>query len=106
MAERPQFDRAELMAVMRGLGSGELEVASIPQPMLEFVKKMTHRSVEEIAAQAAQRREREARAPKPGMVAPDFELELLSEKGERSGEMRRLAEAYDKPVGLIFGSYT
>ncbi len=106
MAEQPQFDRAELMKVMRGLGSGELDVASVPKPMLDFVKKMTNRSAEEIVEHAAQRREREARAPKPGMQAADFELELLSEKGERTGEMRRLSDAYDKPVGLIFGSYT
>ncbi len=40
------------------------------------------------------------------MRAPDFALELLSEKGERTGETRRLSDAYDKPVALIFGSYT
>ncbi len=106
MADQPQLDRAEMMRMMRGVSTGEMDVDEIPKPLLEMWMKMTKRSKQEIAAHAKRRREREARAPKPGMRAPDFALELLSEKGERTGETRRLSDAYDQPVALIFGSYT
>ncbi len=45
---------------------------------------------------------REARAPKVGDEAPDFELPVLDGKGARV----RLPELRGRPVALIFGSYT
>lgn len=54
----------------------------------------------------AERVDRERRAPKPGELAPDFELERLSANGKRTGEMVRLSQSKGRPVALIFGSYT
>ena len=44
--------------------------------------------------------------PRPGDVAPDFTLELLSATGTRTGESLSLSSLRGKPVGLIFGSFT
>lgn len=52
------------------------------------------------------RSERDKRAPKVGDPAPDFEIERLSAKGRRTGEMFRLSRALGRPIGLVFGSYT
>jgi hypothetical protein len=45
-------------------------------------------------------------SPKVGDDAPDFEVELLDERGKRTGEMMQLSSQFGKPIGLIFGSYT
>ncbi len=45
-------------------------------------------------------------SPKLGDDAPDIELELLTDKGTRSGETVKLSSYFGKPVGLIFGSHT
>ena len=49
---------------------------------------------------------RERTSPVPGGPAPDFNLELIDPQGARTGQMRRLFDHGDKPVALIFGSYT
>ena len=46
------------------------------------------------------------RAPRPGDPAPDFRLERLDGKGQRTGSYERLRDHLDKPVALVFGSYT
>jgi hypothetical protein len=51
-------------------------------------------------------KEREARTPAVGTEAADFELELLSPEGKRTGELRRLSNHRGRPVALVFGSYT
>lgn len=48
----------------------------------------------------------QTKSPKIGAAAPDFELELLDERGNRTGEMSRLSTHFGKPIGLVFGSYT
>ncbi len=48
----------------------------------------------------------QTKSPKPGYPAPDFELEQLDERGNRTGEMMRLSSQFGKPIGLVFGSYT
>jgi hypothetical protein len=45
-------------------------------------------------------------APQPGTDAPDFNLEVLSPKGKRTGEHMSLSSLKGKPVALIMGSYT
>ena len=50
--------------------------------------------------------EREKRVPAVGDAAPDFELELLSDDGKRTGEYVRLSALRGTPVLLYFGSYT
>lgn len=47
--------------------------------------------------------EREARAPKVGDRAPDFDLPVLSNRDE---SVRLSGFRGQKPVALIFGSYT
>ncbi|MDH3641135.1 MAG: hypothetical protein OES38_03510 [Gammaproteobacteria bacterium] len=49
---------------------------------------------------------RETTSPKPGSKAPDFQLERLDAKGKQTGESVQLARTLDKPVALVFGSYT
>ena len=45
-------------------------------------------------------------SPKVGDDAPDFELEKLDERGNRTGQMSRLSTNFGSPIALIFGSYT
>ena len=45
-------------------------------------------------------------APKEGDAAPDFAVERLSPDGKRTGETINLSAFFDKPVALLFGSYT
>ncbi len=54
----------------------------------------------------AERLKLDESSPQVGEPAPDFELELLTPSGKRSGELFKLSSARGKPVGLIFGSYT
>ena len=63
-------------------------------------------SREDYAARRAMRLEREKTAPKPGDMAPDFEIERLTAEGARSGETVRLSALRGKPTALVFGSYT
>jgi hypothetical protein len=61
---------------------------------------------EQFDALQAEQRERQARVPKLGEMAPDFELDVLTSDRGRTGEKVRLSSLRGKPVGLIFGSYT
>lgn len=45
-------------------------------------------------------------APRVGAEAPDFALEKLTATGRRTGEFLTLSSLREKPVALIFGSYT
>ena len=49
---------------------------------------------------------RDAKTPPVGSQAPDFEIERLSPKGDRTGEAFRLSSVRGRPVALVFGSYT
>lgn len=60
----------------------------------------------EFDAFQADRRARQARVPKPGEMAPDFELDVLSADRKRTGETVRLSALRGQLVGLVFGSYT
>lgn len=51
----------------------------------------------------AQRLEREKTAPSVGAMAPDFELAYLNDRDNR---VRLSQFRDDRPVALIFGSYT
>jgi len=57
------------------------------------------------ALQAAQVA-RQARVPRPGTVAPDFELDMVTRARKPAGETVRLSALRGQPVGLVFGSYT
>ena len=49
---------------------------------------------------------RQARVPKIGSEAPDFELERIEKNRKHTGEFIRLSSLRGKPVALAFGSYT
>ena len=49
---------------------------------------------------------RETSSPKSGSKAPDFQLERLDARGNQTGKSIQLAKILDKPVALVFGSYT
>jgi hypothetical protein len=57
------------------------------------------------ALQAAQQ-VRQTRVPRPGAIAPDFELEIVTRERKPTGERVRLSALRGEPVGLVFGSYT
>jgi len=52
------------------------------------------------------RLERDRFSPATGSPAPDFNLEVLTSEGNRSGALFQLSSLFGKPIGLIFGSYT
>ena len=59
-------------------------------------------SEKEFDEMLAANRARAVRAPKLGEPAPDFELERLGLRGERTGEFVSLAGLAGKPVALAF----
>lgn len=63
-------------------------------------------TAEQFDAHQAEQRERQVKVPQPGTMAPDFELDVLTRERKRTGERIRLSSLREKPVGLIFGSYT
>ncbi len=88
------------------------EVAEVKRAALDPDKippalwKQMNISKEEFKQVVARMAEREKRTPPVGSVAPDFELEVLSAEGQRTGERRRLSSHRGRPVALVFGSYT
>ena len=65
------------------------DVDDVPESFLENLLKQRGISQEQLRSDFERRRKREKAAPKPGQPAPDFELELLSPEGQRTGGMRR-----------------
>lgn len=95
-----------LLELMRELAGGQMDLDEAPAEAVEAIAKMTRRSPAELRRFFESRKRREARSPKPGLQAPDFELELLGPDGQRSGTHRRLSHHRGRPVALVFGSYT
>ena len=54
------------------------------------------------------RRPQRAKLPQPGDVAPDFELSQLDKKTKKPAKKKVKLSSFigDRPVALIFGSYT
>lgn len=63
-------------------------------------------TAENFDAMRAETGAREARVPKVGDDAPDFEIDVLDRQRKRTGETVRLSALRGKPVALLFGSYT
>ncbi len=101
--ENPKFD---LFAVMKQLLSGEMRLSDLPHNAVERLTEMMKSDAESLQARFDQRVKREKTAPRPGSAAPEFTLELIDEKGVRTGVQKSLADHRDKPVALLFGSYT
>lgn len=101
-----QENRINFMEFMGALRSGKKRLDECPEEVVEQLTSMFKTTPEKLQNRFDKDRDRERNSPKPGSRAPDFNLELLDGKGKRSGEMVRLSDHFDKPVALIFGSYT
>ncbi len=77
-------------------------IATISDGELEF----RGRTREGMRQAWLERIERDKDSPRIGDEAPEFELELLSPAGERTGDYLKLSALRGGPVGLIFGSFT
>ena len=85
------------------------EKLNLPEPMRGLTEKEWEEigfTREEFENRWQARIERDQFSPKVGARAPDFELELLSSKGDRTGQLFQLSSLSGIPIGLIFGSYT
>lgn len=67
----------------------------------ELIGQAVSERADHMSASAERRDAREARAPKIGEPAPDFNISLLDDDCRV-----RLSDLRGRPVGLIFGSYT
>ncbi len=63
-------------------------------------------SQEEFTKYLTYKKERDKGVPKVGTAAPDFEVEMLTPEGARTGEMFSLSSSRGKPMALLMGSYT
>ncbi len=98
--------KIDLFAVMKRLLSGEMRLSELPPSSVERLTDMMKSDADALQKVFDERVALEKTAPKPGTDAPDFNLELIDPKGIRTGEMRALSDHLDKPVALLFGSYT
>ncbi len=105
-SERVNNPKFDLYAVMKQLLSGEMRLSDLPTDAVQRLTDMMKSDADTLQKRFDQRSEREKKAPKPGTAAPRFNLELIDEKGARTGEMRALSDHLDKPVALLFGSFT
>jgi hypothetical protein len=68
--------------------------------------KISDISEAQFEAHMATQKAREANVPKVGAKAPDFTADVLGPNRQHTGEQVTLSHLRNKPVGLIFGSYT
>ena len=98
--------RIDFHQLMTRLQAGETRLDDLEPAVVVHVEKIMNESRDALQARFDTKVEQELNAPNPGDVAPDFELELLDHEGRRTGDQRCLSDYYDKPVALIFGSFT
>tara|TARA_B100001971_G_C18253676_1_gene580265 strand:- start:2574 stop:2891 length:318 start_codon:yes stop_codon:yes gene_type:complete len=101
-----QQDRINFMEFMGALRSGKKRLDDCPTEVVEQLTGMFKTSREKLQHRFDQDRERESNSPGPGSTAPDFNLAQLDATGKRNGASVHLSDRLDKPVALIFGSYT
>ena len=94
---------------MQGTNSISGDRMILPEPM----ELLTAKQWEDMGLSRAQfearwsaRVRRDEQSPVVGSIAPNFELEILSPHGQRTGRLFRLSSLFGKPIGLVFGSYT
>ena len=95
------------------LSSGPDRSLNLPQVIEDRIVSITEAELElrgwtreGMRRRYLDRMKRDLGSPQVGEEAPDFELELLNATGERTGELIALSGLRDRPVALIFGSYT
>ena len=96
----------DVAAVIRELDSGRTRVDQLSEQVGQALSRRLGLDSDAIQAHFGDRAQRERNAPTSGGTAPDFDLELVDARGSRTGQTRRLSAHQDKPVALIFGSYT
>jgi len=102
-AQENKVNFAEFMGALR---SGEKRLDDFPDDLVDRVVEMFKLSRVDLQARFDKGLLVEKGSPGPGMIAPDFRLELIDGEGNRTGEQVQLSTKLDKPVALIFGSYT
>ena len=78
---------------------------NLPPPSKRYWEKW-HISKDEYDQYIEAKKIRDKSVPKVGSIAPDFNLEKLNEKGQRTGVMFQLSSTIGKPVAIVFGSFT
>jgi hypothetical protein len=101
-----QEDKVHFAEFMVCLRYGEKRLDDYPDDVVKSVVEMFNMSRSDSQARFDKGVLVEQDSPKPGRVAPDFRLALTDRAGNRTGEQIQLSEHLDKPVALIFGSYT
>lgn len=91
---------------MKKLISGAMRLDDLPDDTVERLTAMLKTDAKALQARFDERQEKERNSPGPASIAPDFNLERIDGKGVRTGAMCALKDNLDKPVALIFGSYT
>ena len=91
---------------MVSLRSGAKRLDDFPDDVVNRVVEMFGSSRQDLQARFDQGVLVEKNSPKPGTAAPDFQLELMDKAGNRTDDLVQLSTQLDKPVALIFGSYT
>lgn len=98
--------KLDFFATMDALRTGRTRLDDLPDEVVDRFTTMMSTDRASLQSRFDRTAERERRSPKAGARAPGFALELLDASGKRTGETRALVDHLDKPVALIFGSYT
>ena len=98
--------KVDFFATMDALRSGKKRLDDLPDAVVERFTTMMKTDRAALQTRFDKTAERERCSPKVGEPAPTFDLELLDAAGKRTTETRALGDQFDKPVALIFGSYT
>ena len=80
--------------------------AMTPEERKKMWRCISDITEEEFDAMQAERKARQTRVPQPGVIAPDFELDVVISTRKPTGQKVRLSALRGRPVGLVFGSYT
>jgi len=96
------------MTIKFGSDHFEVDGHGLPnrEKLLEHYLPRWNITAEEYDLRVKEKIEREKNVPVQGGLCHDFELEFLAVNGERTGKMFKLSENFDKPLALVFGSYT
>ena len=98
--------KVDFFATMDALRTGKTQLDDLRDEVVDRFTTMMNSDRASLQSRFDRTAERERRSPQAGMRAPVFDLELLDAVGNRTAETRALADHLDKPVALIFGSYT
>jgi hypothetical protein len=96
----------DIASVWFELHSGAKRLDDFSEEVLRETTKVSSLSRGELQAFFDKGVRLEKSSPRAGSRAPDFQLDAIDHNGNRTGEMVQLSEALDKPVALVFGSYT